>query len=118
MMVRQFGINDKNQLLRGDNMFLDYILPAYVCFSFAIFIIFGVLVLDDALELSFKNIFAFQFDICEGLGDKLNIVGISIVVIIVTLVFFGTSMMNFILLLFVWIIRTIWKLFCLAFKKR
>lgn len=94
-------------------------LGAYMTFSFIILLFTSITIDVYGYKLfSCKTIFIFQYELYECIKDELNMFGIIILELIVTILTFGTSIMLFIIAVIGWIFTLLWKLFYLIFKKR
>lgn len=99
------------------------VLGAYFAISF-IATIFVSIDLDgsDYNFFSLESIFVFQYELYHSLKDKLNVFGIIILEIIVTILTFGISTILAVMIgtsgIFVLTFKLAWKLFYLIFKKR
>lgn len=67
---------------------------------------------------SWKNIFVFQRWLYDNMKDRLNMLGIIILEIIVTVLTFGASVTLFVTTVIVSVLVLCWKLYCFVFKKR
>lgn len=94
-------------------------LGAYIFLSFGIFLFTSIAIDSYGYKLfSLKTIFIFQYELYECIKDKLNMFGVIILELIVTIFTFGTSIMLFIIAVIDWIFTLLWKFFYLIFKKR
>lgn len=94
-------------------------LGAYMTFSFIILLFTSITIDAYGYKLfSWKTIFIFQYELYECIKDELNMFGVIILELIVTILTFGTNIMLFIIAVIGWIFTLLWKLFYLIFKKR
>lgn len=73
---------------------------------------------DDSKFSTFKTISIFQWTLYEDIKDKLNIFGIIILEIIITMLTLGTSLTLLIGIIVIKMLSLFWKIFCFVFKKK
>ena len=106
--------NMKNEVyIMGWNIFGAYVVVSFVVFGFAMMLLQA----SDYKGDDWKVIFIFQGALYESIKDKLNIYGIIILEVLITLLTFGTSAFMFIAGVVAWLCMLIWKLFCFIFKR-
>lgn len=95
------------------------ILSIYLIISIFAFL-FSMVPLDIYNDkfYSWKNMFVFQRWLYDNMKDRLNLLGIIILEIIVTILTFGASVTLFACTTMVCVLLLCWKLYCLVFKKR
>ena len=91
----------------------------YFAFSFLMYMMFmAFLETSDYKHGDWRSMFALQYELYEIMKDKLNIYGIIILEILITILTFGASALVFATGSIVLLSMSIWKLFCFCFKKR
>ena len=94
-------------------------LGVYIFLSFSIFLFTSIAIDSYGYKLfSLKTIFVFQYKLYECIKDELNMFGIIILELIVTILTFGASIMLFIIAGVALIFESLWRLLYLIFKKR
>ena len=103
-------------------MSLINVFGLYYLFCFVLIGIGGSLVLtsdfDELFENKLKLIFMYQYALYKITEDKLNLVGIIILEILLTLSVWFLNVLIFVILCIWYVISAIWNLFYFIFKKR
>lgn len=96
------------------SFFIGLILCFIICMSDEVYILEDVL--NDKKE-AFRYLFQIQFTIYELLNEEIKNIGIWILIIIATFIFWHINILMFVLLLIGWLIKLVCILFYTIFKK-
>lgn len=100
---------------------MDWLIILSVYLIISVFAtIFSLALLDESeiKHYPLKTIFVFQDKLYNYAKYELNIFGIIILEIIITVLTLGASIMMLVTLVTIWVFMLIWKAFCFVFKKR
>jgi hypothetical protein len=113
-------LNCKIRILKGE-FIMDWLIILSVYLIISVFAtIFSLALLDESeiKHYPLKTIFVFQDKLYNYAKYELNIFGIIILEIIITVLTLGASIMMLVTLVTIWVFMLIWKAFCFVFKKR